>query len=102
MVAFNFLIVLPISSLNNTLCVCICTYSMLSLLFAFYLSSKINGEDGGGLGGPVGAVMVVMMCPLFLLPSEQILVSQRNTSVVLTRERCRIKQETYGREEKTD
>lgn len=60
---------------------------MLSVLFAFYLSSKIDGEDGGGLGGSVGIVMVVMMSPLFLLPSEQILVAQRNTAIILKRER---------------
>lgn len=56
-------------------------------LFAFYLSSKIDGENGGGLGGSVGVVMVVVMRPLFLLPSEQILVAQRNTTVILLRER---------------
>ena len=70
MVAFNILIVLPINGLNDALCVSVKIYSLLALLFSFYLSSKINGEDGGGLGGPVGVVMVVMMCPLFLLPSE--------------------------------
>lgn len=65
---------------------------VLSLLFAFYLCSKIDGEDGGGLGGPVGVVMVVMMSPLFLLPSEQILVAQRNTAIILTRQ-CWTRQE---------
>ncbi len=76
---------MPVNTLNDALCVCVCTYSMLSVLFAFYLSSKIDGEDGGGLGGSVGIVMVVMMSPLFLLPSEQILVAQRNTAIILTR-----------------
>lgn len=68
----------------------------------FYLSSKLDGEDGGGLGGPVGAVMVVvmMMSPLFLLPSEQILVAQRNTAVILPRERC--KKTGTVREKRTD
>lgn len=50
------------------------------------LSCKIDGEDRGGLGGPVGVVMVVMVSPLFLLPSEQILVAERNTAVILTSE----------------
>lgn len=59
---------------------------MLTLVFALYLSSKIDGEDGGGLGGPVGVVMVVVMSPLFLLPSEQILIAQRNTAIILIRE----------------
>lgn len=56
---------------------------MLSPLFASYLRSKIDGEDGGGLGGPVGVVMVVMMSPLFLLPSEKIFIAQRNTAIIL-------------------
>jgi len=59
---------------------------MLCLLFVCYLSCKIDGEDRGGLGGPVGVVMVVMVSPLFLLPSEQILVAERNTAVILTSE----------------
>lgn len=46
------------------------------------LSSKVDGEDGGGLRGSAGAVMVVMMRPLLLLPSEEILVAQRNTTVI--------------------
>lgn len=73
---------MPTNAVNNAVCV-----HMLSLLFAFYLSSKIDGENGGGLGRPVGVVMVVMMSPLFLLPSEQILVAQRNAAIILTRER---------------
>lgn len=60
-----------------------------------YLFSKINGEDGGRLGGPVGAVMVVVVvCPLFVSPSEQILVAQRNTAIVL--------QELSGRRERAE
>ncbi len=64
---------------------CLCGY-ISRLSFAFYLSSKIDGEDGGGLGGPVGVVMVMMMSPLFLFPSEQILIAQRNTAIILTGE----------------
>lgn len=64
---------------------CVFVRDVSSLLFAFYLSSKIDGEDGGGLGGPVGVVMVVMVSPLLLLPSEQILVAERNAAIILTR-----------------
>jgi len=56
---------------------------MLPWFFAFYLCLKVNGEDGGRLGGPAGIVMVMMTSPLLLLPSEQILIAERNTSVVL-------------------
>lgn len=75
--------VMPINAHHSALCVCVCTY--LSY-FLSNLSSKIDGEDGGGLGGPVGVVMVVMVSPLLLLPSEQILVAERNTAVILRRE----------------
>lgn len=58
------------------------------LMSGRYLGCKIDGEDGGGLGGPVGVMMVVvMMSPLLLLPSEQILVAERNAAIILTRER---------------
>lgn len=69
---------------------------MLSLVLAFYLSCKIDGEDGGGLGRSVGVVMMVMMSPLLLLPSEQILVAQRNTTVILTRE-CWKREDAFNR-----
>lgn len=68
---------------------------MRSRLFAFYLGSEIDGEDGGGLGGPVGVVMVVMMSPLFLLPSEKVLVAQRNAAIILPRERWTRQEERY-------
>lgn len=69
-------------SLKDAVRVCVRTH-VASLSFAFYLSSKVDGEDGGGLRGSAGAVMVVMMRPLLLLPSEEILVAQRNTTVIL-------------------
>lgn len=75
---------MPKHALNDALCVC--RNCMLRLVFASYLCSEVDGEDGGGWGGPVGGVMMVMMRPLFLLSSEQILVAQRNTAVVLTRQ----------------
>lgn len=79
------------------LCEFVCVYiGCLRLLFAFYLRSKIDGEDGGGLGGSVGVVMVVMMSPLLLLPPEKILVAQRNTAIILTSE-CWTSEEDLGR-----
>lgn len=64
---------MPYNAHNDALCVCACT--RVVCLNRSYLSSKIDGEDGGGLGGPVGVVMVMMMSPLFLLSPEQILVA---------------------------
>lgn len=53
------------------------------LPFSSYLGSKIDGEDGGGLGRPAAGAMVVVLVevvvvvvsPLLLLPAEQILVT---------------------------
>lgn len=69
---------------------------MAYLFLALYLCTKIDGEDGGGLGGPVGVMMVMMMSPLFLLPPEQILVTERNAAIILK------KQEACGRKKRID